>query len=514
MPDRKRHRGALHGIAMALLLVAGMTVGMILVTLYVQPTNRSVVFLIPVIAAAVWWGVTPAVVAALAGIVAAVFFFYPPTYSFKVPQAPQLVNLALFLVIALVTGRLATAVRAQAEVARKRETEVRGLYEFSRRLATAREAADIYAAIQEHLSNLIERRAVLFQGASAELAKLGLLADRSIPERIYAAVEDYARGHSTSEAGSVVDDGTGNLWLVRHLVPRTPAFGVVAIDLGRSRESGIDDLRDRIDEVLADAAATLERLDVARVIDDARMRSETENLREALIGSVSHELRTPLASILGSATVLCNTPVVAADERLGALSNVIRDEAERLNSDIQNLLDAARISSQSIKPLQQWVEPADLINSALERRARRLSGHILTTDVASDLPLIYVDPVLMEQALVQIIDNAAKYSPSGSTIALAAQREGDKVVLSVSDQGSGFTEEERARNAERFFRGERHLATVPGSGLGLWIANAFVAASSGELEVSSGGVDRGARVTILLPVVREAILQLERAVDE
>ncbi|MPZ57792.1 MAG: DUF4118 domain-containing protein [Rhizobiales bacterium] len=514
MLDQMRDRSELHRIGMALVLVAAMTVTMILVNQYVRPTNRSVVYLIPVIAAAVWWGVLPAVMAALAGIVAAVFFFYPPVYSFKVPQSPQLVNLALFLVVALVTGRLATAVRAQAEVARKREKEVRELYAFSRRLGTARAASDIYAAIQEHLSNLIQRKAVLFEADSAKPVDTGGRNDQWVPEQIHAEISRYAGGDGTSESGSVIDGGGGHLWLVRHVAPKTPAFGAIAIDLGGAADSGIDDVRGRIDEVLADAAATLDRLDIARVIDDARMRSETEVLREALIGSVSHELRTPLASILGSATVLCNTPTVAEDERLGALANVIRDEAERLNSDIQNLLDATRITSQSLKPLQQWVECADLINSALERRDRRLAGHVVTTDVASDLPLIYVDPVLMEQALVQILDNAAKYSTPGSTISVTARREGDEIVLSVADRGTGFTREEHDHLGERFFRGQRHLTTIPGSGLGLWIANAFVTASNGELEVTSSGTNQGSIVSVRLPVVREAILQLERAGDE
>jgi len=514
MPDRLRYRGDLYGIAMALVLVAGMTVIMIVVRHYVQPTNRSIVYLIPVIAAAVWWGVLPAIVAALAGIVAAVFFFYPVEYSFKVPATPQLVNLALFIVIALVTGRLATAVRAQADAARKRETEVRELYAFSRRLATARAASDIFAAIQEHLANLIQRKAVLFEGEAAKPVDGERLADQWVPERIQAEVTRYASGELQSATGSVIDDGRGHVWLVRHLMPGMAAFGVIAIDLGRTTDAGIEDVRGRVDQVLADAAATLDRLDIARVIDDARMRAETETLREALIGSVSHELRTPLASILGSATVLCDTPIVVGDERLGALAGVIRDEAERLNSDIQNLLDATRITSQSIKPLQQWVEPSDLVNSALEHRDWRLSGHKVKTDVASDLPLMYVDAVLMEQALVQIIDNAAKYSPSGSTINVTARRDGDEVVLAVSDQGKGFTEEERERYDERFFRGARHLTTIPGSGLGLWISKAFVSASGGELEVASGGPDQGSTVAIRLPVVREAILQLEEAVDE
>ena len=193
---------------------------------------------------------------------------------------------------------------------------------------------------------------------------------------------------------------------------------------------------------------------------------------------------------------------------------MIRDEAERLNSDIQNLLDATRISSQSVKPLRQWYDLADLVNSALERRLWRLSDHAVVTDVAADLPLIYVDPVLMEQAVVQIVDNAAKYSPVGSTISVKARRERDEIMLSVTDQGRGFTQEEREHVGERFFRGQRHLSTTPGSGLGLWIANAFVTASGGSLEVTSGGANKGSTVAIRLVVAREAILQLERAVDE
>src|SRR5258705_8762431 len=138
--------------------------------------------------------------------------------------------------------------------------------------------------------------------------------------------------------------------------------------------------RQRLDEALSDAAATLERLDVARTLTEAKMRSETELLREALIGSVSHELRTPLASILGAATVLSKSPVIARDERLSSLSSVVRDEAERLNNDIQNLLDATRITRDQIRPRQEWIEPQDIVNSALERRRRRRSSHNVSLD--------------------------------------------------------------------------------------------------------------------------------------
>jgi two-component system sensor histidine kinase KdpD len=255
---------------------------------------------------------------------------------------------------------------------------------------------------------------------------------------------------------------------------------------------------------LSDAAATLERLDVARTLTEAKMRSETELLREALIGSVSHELRTPLASILGAATVLTQSPAIDKDERLKSLATVVHDEAERLNSDIQNLLDATRITRGQVTPRLEWIEPQDIVNSALERRRRRLSSHNIVVAMDSNLPLIYVDPVLVEQAFAQVVDNAAKYSPTGSTINIAAKRNGYDVIFAVEDEGAGLTDEELSHLGERFFRGPRHSTVASGSGLGLWIAKAFVAANGGRIHATSRGVDQGAIVTVYLPLAKDA----------
>jgi two-component system sensor histidine kinase KdpD len=234
------------------------------------------------------------------------------------------------------------------------------------------------------------------------------------------------------------------------------------------------------------------------------MRSETELLREALIGSVSHELRTPLASILGAATVLAQSPVIAQDDRLESLASVVRDEAERLNSDIQNLLDATRITRDQVKPRMEWIEPQDIVNSALERRRRRLAGHSIAVAMDSNVPLIYVDAVLVEQAFVQIVDNAAKYSPAGSSISIATRRNGRDVVFEVRDSGAGLTQDELSRAGERFFRGSRHSSIASGSGLGLWIAKAFVAANGGRIQATSPGADCGTTVSILLPLATDA----------
>src|SRR6185295_1086971 len=232
-----------------------------------------------------------------------------------------------------------------------------------------------------------------------------------------------------------------------------------------------------------------------RATNEARMRAETDHLREALIGSVSHELRTPLASILGATTVLSGAPAVQAEPRLAALANVARDEAERLNNDIQNLLDASRISSEGLRPRFEWAEPADIVNAALERLRTRLAGNVVTVDLPAELPLAYVDPVLVRQALWQLIDNAAKYSAAGSAIRVAARRDGESVALIVSDLGSGLSFAEQARLGERFFRGSRTAATSTGSGLGVWIATAFLRANGANLEIASEGEGRGTTAT-------------------
>jgi two-component system sensor histidine kinase KdpD len=489
-----RLKRELRGSVIALLMVAATTVVVYGLTLSLEIRRGSAVYLLPVLLAGWHLGLVPALVAAVAGVLMSGYFFFSPYYSFFIARPNEIVNLTLFMVVAIVTSHLANSMKQQTELARKREKQMGDLYAFSRRLAVASSAADIYRAIEEHLANLVQRTVVLF-GAGARDATQ----PAPLTQRVHSAIAQVQAGEIPA---TTVDDG--DIWLIRRVSEKNPDFGVIAIDLGSMPAENIAEMRQRVDDVLADATATLERLDVARVLNDARMRSETELLREALIGSVSHELRTPLASILGAATVLSKSPAVAGDQRLASLAGVVRDEAERLNNDIQNLLNATRISREQVTPRNEWIEPQDIVNSALDRRRRSLSAHQLLLDMDSNLPLIYVDPVLVEQAFVQVVDNAAKYSPPGSPITVAAKRNGSDVILSVRDQGAGLTEQENAQIYERFFRGGRHAATTSGSGLGLWIAQAFVGANGGKIEAVSAGVDRGTTVAIHLPLAANA----------
>jgi len=232
----------------------------------------------------------------------------------------------------------------------------------------------------------------------------------------------------------------------------------------------------------------------------AKTLMEADQLRDALIGSVSHELRTPLASIMGGASILADMPAVVKDPRLSTLSKGIRDEAMRLNSDIQNLLDAALITSQGLHSRRDWTDPTDVIDAAVDRIGLRYPDRRIDLTLGSNLPLVLIDPVLVEQALSQIIANAAKFSQPPSKIQVTAGVENGQLLISVRDEGVGLSTEEKRRFSERFFRGKRHVGKISGSGLGLWIANTFIMSSGGRLDALSSGEEQGTTIRIVFPI--------------
>jgi two-component system sensor histidine kinase KdpD len=508
-PDLRRE---FRSIALTAVLVGIVTVGVFGLVWAAGLRHGSVVYLVPVVIAATQWGLLPAIAASILGVLASTYFFYPPLYSLRITDPHEVLNLSLFLFVAIVTSQLARRLKRQTLLSRQREIDMRDLYEFSRRLAVAFDVSDIHSAIEDHLAAVVQRKVVLF--ASARDPSGGHRAGISVPDVVRRAVAAVADGQYDRIEGTTLKADRDELWLVRAVSSKSADFGIIAVNLGAASHDNVDDLHARVDTVLADANATLERLGVAHAISEARMRSQTDQLRDALIGSVSHELRTPLASIMGAATVLSEAPALKDELKLKALAHDVRDEAERLNNDIQNLLDATRISSNGVQPHAEWADPADIVHSALERCRPRMNGCRLVINVSQDLPMIRVDPVLVQQALVQIFDNAAKYSPSGSTIRISTAAPEGRLRVSVVDEGTGLTVDERAQMWNRFFRGERHIGTTSGSGLGLWIASAFVAANGGTIEAASAGPGCGATLTIELPIEQAAVSPIESEADE
>jgi two-component system sensor histidine kinase KdpD len=493
------HPGGALGIVGALAMVAAVTLILEVLRRFLDLPPVVITYLIPVLFAAIRWGFMAAIAATVAGAASAAFFFYKPTHTFYVEDPARRLGLFLFAIVALGSVYLATRMRRESEIARRREKEIGDLYAFSRRLAGGHSTADIFDAIENHLSTVVGRRVALFEPRDPT-KRSGPHDQNDVPPVVRANVSDVMSGHADEASGRAVVDEQGSLWLVRAVSAKTPDLGVVAIDLGEQTPESEREIRARIEAVLYDAASTIEKIGLAHALAEVRMRAESERFRDALIGSVSHELRTPLASILGAATVLCNAPAVAGEARLASLANVVRDEAERLNGEIQNLLDATRITGEALQPKLEWAEVSDIVNTAIDRRRSRFAAHGVEVDLPDEMPLIQVDAVLIEKALGQVLANAAKYSPPGSTIKVSGWREGATLALAVSDAGAGLTAEDSAHLGERFFRGRRHIQSTPGSGLGFWIANAFVGANGGTIEATSAGENKGTTVTIRLPI--------------
>jgi len=475
------------GLITAVLLMLDQTVAVNLV---------PIAYLIPVIVAATQWGIWPATLASIASMAAADFFFFPPIFSFQVEDPQEVVDLLLFLVVALVSSNLASRLRLETETLRRREKELQNLYEFSRRLAACFTVSDLILAVQTYLSRTLGQPAVFFVAKADgqfELPKSG-----SVPR----VVQDSVAAMVTTvgvAAHTITDEATESVWLLRAVGSETAVHGLVAVNIGGGSSESIEIKTQRVESILEEVSLTLHRIDIEKAMEDARLRLQAQLLRDAFHGTLSHELCSPLAAIQGSASVLGSMPQIRGDDRAQSLVEAITDEVAELDGFIQNLLNATRVTAGGVSPHLEWTDPRDIVNAAIRQRARRLVAHKIETEFAEDLPLVNVDSGLIEESCGQLLENAAKYSPSGSTISVGAKTEQGHVVLSISDQGVGITPDEQQYLGRRSFRSQRHQTTIPGSGLGFWIASTFVGANGGTIGISSPGQGLGTTASITLP---------------
>jgi K+-sensing histidine kinase KdpD len=476
----------------ALLLVAAATVLIFIFDRFLASVNLvSIIYLIPVLVMATWWGIWPAILAAIAGALAADFFFYPPIYSFWVSDTQSIADLIVFLIVALVSSNLAGSLR-------RREREIHDLYAYSKQLAACFTAADLIHATQDHLSKRLGHPTSLIaeQDLGGDLPE-----DGGVPKDVRhdAAVMIAGNGFAPH---TILDAVTHHAWLMRRVLLGPNGY-IVFADLGKGAAGAKLKLDRRIDAILTETAESLARLDLEKALEESKMQAQADALKNALVATMSHDLRTPLVSILGAASVLEQIEGIREDERARSLIGAVRGEAARLDSDIQNLVDAARITGGAGQPNRELTDPVDMVRAAINQKSARLASHHLEVSLAPDLPLVRVQSTLVENALAQLLDNAVKYSAVGLTIKIDGRAERDWVMLSVTDQGVGLTPDEKQRVGQRSFRGARYAAAVPGSGLGLWIANTFVTANGGKLDAESGGTGLGTTVRISLPAVRD-----------
>ena len=483
-------------LLMSLACVGAVTAVLALLDQTVAANLVPIAYLVPVIIAATQWGIWPATLASIASMAAADFFFFPPIFSFQVEDPQEVIDLLLFLVVALVSSNLASRLRQETEALRQRERDIQNLYDFSRRLAACFTVSDLISAIQNYLSRTLGQPAVFFAARSDghfEPPKSG-----SVPTVVQESVASMIVAPE-APAQTMIDEPTQDVWLLSVVGSETAVLGLVAVNIGGGSGETIALKTRRVEAILEEVSLTLQRIDIEKAMEDARLRLQGQLLRDAFHGTLSHELCTPLAAIRGSASVLDSMPLIQKDDRARSLVEAISDEVAELDGFIQSLLNATRVTAGGVSPHLEWADPRDIINAAIKGRARRLAAHKVETEFAEDLPLVNVDSGLIEESCGQLLENAAKYSPSGSKISVNAKYEQGDVVLSISDHGVGITPDERQNLGRRSFRSQRHQATIPGSGLGFWIASTFVGANGGTIDISSPGQGLGTTASITLP---------------
>jgi K+-sensing histidine kinase KdpD len=495
----KLSRVALNTLVFPIMLVGTTTAALALVFRYTPLEFNSILYLIPVVISAMCWGVVPATIGAVASAAASDFFFRQPFYSFAISEPREVIDLALFLFVALVTGNLTGKLRREVDASRRRENEIRNLYRLSRRLALCSTASDLVEAIQEYLTSHLGCRAFLIRLPNESAESDMSIDDHFISTRVRAeAAEMIAERDSSSRL--VFDPHLDNLWALKSITTKVIDHGVLAVNLGNHSPDETNQLNDRVETILSEAAVTLMRIDAVTAFANANHRLQLDFLKTAVIGSVSHELRSPIASILGSASVLDGMPSLQNDQRVRSLVDGMTREAKRLDNDIQNLLNAMRITDTGIKPVMEWTDPGDVVAAAIRQRSHRLGGHELTLDVSEQLPLLKLDSGLIEQAIGQVIENAAKYSRADTSISIRVKIDAEELIVAVTDEGIGLMPDEAPQIFKRAFRGHREIGTVPGLGLGLWIARIFIVANGGSIDARSLGPGRGTTVTVRFPV--------------
>jgi two-component system sensor histidine kinase KdpD len=454
---------------------------------FFELANLIMTYLLAVVLIATRYGRGPAVLASVVSVAAFDFFFVPPYFTFSVAGTQYLLTFAVMLVVALVISGLTARLRLRAEAARQREERTAALYAMSGELARTDAAEDLAAISARHIAGVFGAEVAVFLPDRDGGLRVGrregefALAEEDLRLSRWAFEHRQPAGLGTPTSGKA---SAAYLPLLGHRGP----LGVVGVRPGRRDALTAPEARRQLETFVNQTALALERARLAEEAQGARIRAETERLRNALLTSVSHDLRTPLAAITGAATTILES--ARLDQRTEhELLESIRDEAERLNRLVNNLLEMTRLESGAIQLRRDWHPLEELVGAALGRLAKSLGNRRVTVSVPPDLPLVAIDDVLIEQVLGNLLDNAVKYTPSDSPIRIIATATDRSVTVEVADSGPGLPRGHEDHVFEKFYRaapdGRR------GSGLGLAICRGIVQAHGGRIwaqNLPEGGV--------------------------
>jgi two-component system sensor histidine kinase KdpD len=478
-----------------LLVVIGTVLSELVHSLF-SPVNLVMIYLLVVVVVAIYLGRGPSLLAAVLSVAAFDYFFVPPKLTLVVSNSEYLLTFLGLLVVSLVISNLAVRVREQAEAAQHREVQTAELYALSRDLAVAVDLDGIMQAVLTHIGQTFGREVVVLLPEGGTVKPHALSPGFTLSENEL-AVATWAFQH-----GQPAGRGTDTLPAAGvHCLPLKTARGVVGV-LGIKPSDPNNrlspDQRRLLGAFASQAALAIERAQLAEQARQAEVLQATEKLQTALLNSISHDLRTPLVSITGALSSLQEDDVELDAVTRRSLVENAREEAERLNRLVGNLLDMTRIEAGALKVMQEPCDVQDVIGAALEPLDERLRGRSLTVDVPSDLPLVPMDFVLMTQVLVNLLDNALKYSPVGAPIQVRARVDGSEVCIQVGDRGAGIPPDDLVHVFDKFYRVQQP-GQVTGTGLGLSICKGIVEAHGGRIWANNRE-DGGTIVTIALPL--------------
>ncbi|MBL8860838.1 MAG: sensor histidine kinase KdpD [Planctomycetes bacterium] len=443
----------------------------------------------------------PSLFAAVSSIVALNFFFVPPQFTLAVSSTRYIVTFGVMLVVGVAVSRRTVRMREDADAAREGERRAASLFAMSRDFSVADSSRAIARIAAESVHAVTGREALVLVRGADRLERLAGPEHGVLVEPRELAVAEHA-ANVGRPAGRGTDTLPGAAALYLPLAGMRGSFGVLGVAALEGGAELTPSQRQVLEAFVAQTAAALERMDLREEAARASIAAENERTRSSLLSSVSHDLRTPLAAIRGAAEVLLDDSRPAQARARSELLQAIRDESDRLGRLVGNLLDLTRLDSGRAEPSREWVPVEELVESALSRARPRLVGHPVATRTPKEILEAHVDPVLLEDALVNLLENAARHTPAGTPIEVSARREADAVLFEVGDRGRGVAPDEELRVFERFYRGSEARG-VEGSGLGLAVVQAIARVHGGTATVRAraGG---GALFCVSVPGARIA----------
>lgn len=463
--------------------------------------NIVMLFLLAVVGVAVRYGRGPAVLAAFLSVGAFDFFFVPPSFSFAVSDFQYLVTFAVMLVVALVIGQMTAGLTYQARVAQRREDRMRAMYEMSRELSGALMTEQVAGIGARFLAAEFNARSALLV-ADDDNKLQGPMMAADAPEI------DTAVAHWSFDKGEAAGHGTDTLpaspTLYLPLSAPMRVRGVLAVQPRDATRLAVPEQRRLLDTCASLLAISLERIHYVNVAQATTLQMESERLRNSLLAAISHDLRTPLTSLvcLAETLTLTNPPLTGAPAEI---AQSIRDSALRMNALVNSLLDMARLESGAVQLNRQWQPLEEVVGSALNAIRPVLGSRSVLVTLPEVLPMVHIDAVLIERVLVNLLENAGKYTPPDTPITISAAATSDMVEIWIDDKGPGLPKGREVAIFSKFERGKKESAT-PGVGLGLTICRAIANAHGGTIHGETRP-DGGARFTLRLPRGEPPIIQ-------